>query len=203
MKLLHISDTHGLHNELKHLPDADILVHSGDFTLDGKEQEALDFINWLCDLPHRHKIFIAGNHDLCMYDAGINGLPDNVHYLNNSHVTIEGLKIHGMPMFSEDIISGDDIKNTEAIPDDADIVVTHQPPMGILDLSEGINYGCMFLLARITAVSPACHLFGHVHNSYGITHIGNTIFSNAAVLDEDYRLKNEPRLLDLNKKQHS
>ena len=83
MKLLHISDTHGLHNELKHLPDADILVHSGDFTLDGKEQEALDFINWLCDLPHRHKIFIAGNHDLCMYDAGINGLPDNVHYLKN------------------------------------------------------------------------------------------------------------------------
>lgn len=203
MKLLHISDTHGLHNELKHLPYADILVHSGDFTLDGKEQEALDFINWLCDLPHRHKIFIAGNHDLCMYDAGIDGLPDNVHYLNNSHVTIEGLKIHGMPMFSENIITGDDIKNTEEIPDDADIVVTHQPPMGILDLSEGINYGCMFLLARITAVSPACHLFGHVHNSYGITHIGNTLFSNAAVLDEDYRLKNEPRLLDLNKKQHS
>lgn len=203
MKLLHISDTHGLHNELKHLPYADILVHSSDFTLDGKEQEALDFINWLCDLPHRHKIFIAGNHDLCMYDAGIDGLPDNVHYLNNSHVTIEGLKIHGMPMFSENIITGDDIKNTEAIPDDADIVVTHQPPMGILDLSEGSNYGCMFLLARITAVSPACHLFGHVHNSYGITHIGNTVFSNAAVLDEDYRLKNEPRLLDLNKKQHS
>lgn len=29
------------------------------------------------------------------------------------------------------------------------------------------------------------------------------LFSNAAVLDEDYRLKNEPKLLDLNKKQHS
>lgn len=200
MRLLHISDTHGRHNELKHLPDADLLVHSGDFTLDGKEQEALDFINWLCGLPHRHKIFIAGNHDQCMFDAGIDGLPDNVHYLNNSHVIIEGLKIHGMPMFPEDIITGDDIKNTEAIPDDADIVVTHQPPMGILDLSEGISYGCMFLLARITAASPAYHLFGHVHDSYGITHIGNTIFSNAAVLDEDYRLTNEPRLLYLNKK---
>ena len=37
MRLLHISDTHGRHKELQRLPDADILVHSGDFTLDGKE----------------------------------------------------------------------------------------------------------------------------------------------------------------------
>lgn len=102
-------------------------------------------------------------------------------------------------MFPEDIITGDDIKHTEAIPDDADIVVTHQPPMGILDLSEGTNYGCMFLLARITTISPTYHLFGHVHDSYGMTRIGNTVFSNAAILDEDYRPVNKPRLLDLNK----
>lgn len=51
-----------------------------------------------------------------MYDAGIYGLPDNVHYLNNSHVTIEGLKIHGMPMFPEDIITGDDINTQRQFP---------------------------------------------------------------------------------------
>ena len=31
MKILHISDTHGRHEELTNLPNADIVVHSGDF----------------------------------------------------------------------------------------------------------------------------------------------------------------------------
>ena len=39
-KILHISDTHGCHHKLHDLPDADILVHSGDFTMNGSEQEA-------------------------------------------------------------------------------------------------------------------------------------------------------------------
>ena len=69
MRILHISDTHGKHHELPLLPDADIIVHSGDFTFAGSEAEAYDFINWFCDLPYQHKIFIAGNHDMCMYGA--------------------------------------------------------------------------------------------------------------------------------------
>ena len=31
MKILHLSDTHGRHGSLKDLPEADVLVHSGDF----------------------------------------------------------------------------------------------------------------------------------------------------------------------------
>lgn len=42
MTILHISDTHSLHHQLQHLPPADILVHSGDFTLRGSEDEAHD-----------------------------------------------------------------------------------------------------------------------------------------------------------------
>lgn len=33
MKILHLSDTHGLHKNLRSLPEADVIVHSGDFTL--------------------------------------------------------------------------------------------------------------------------------------------------------------------------
>lgn len=33
MTILHISDTHGKHHQLRELPLADILVHSGDFTM--------------------------------------------------------------------------------------------------------------------------------------------------------------------------
>ena len=59
LKLLHISDTHGVHRRLRDLPEADILVHSGDFTMSGSEAETLDFLEWLCDLPYRHKVLVA------------------------------------------------------------------------------------------------------------------------------------------------
>ena len=43
MRILHISDTHGCHRRMHDLPPADIVVHSGDFTMNGSEQEALSF----------------------------------------------------------------------------------------------------------------------------------------------------------------
>ena len=58
MKIVHISDTHNQHRRLNRLPDADIFVHSGDFTMNGSEQEAIDFMNWLCDLPYPHTRFL-------------------------------------------------------------------------------------------------------------------------------------------------
>lgn len=50
MKILHLSDTHGYHRRLRDLPEADVVVHSGDFTMTGSEAEAIDFMNWFCDL---------------------------------------------------------------------------------------------------------------------------------------------------------
>ena len=92
LSILHLSDTHSQHRRLNRLPDADILIHSGDFTMNGSEQEAIDFMNWFCDLPYSHKIFICGNHDACLYRANIDGLDENVHYLCNSGVVINGVK---------------------------------------------------------------------------------------------------------------
>ena len=43
LKILHLSDTHGVHRRLRDLPEADILVHSGDFTMSGSEAETLDY----------------------------------------------------------------------------------------------------------------------------------------------------------------
>lgn len=56
MKILHISDTHNKHRELGVMSKADVLVHSGDFTLGGSDMEALDFLEWFCDQPYKHKI---------------------------------------------------------------------------------------------------------------------------------------------------
>ncbi len=46
MTILQISDTHNRHQLLTDLPTADVLVHCGDFTDMGTEQEVLDFLNW-------------------------------------------------------------------------------------------------------------------------------------------------------------
>lgn len=186
MKILHISDTHGCHHRLRDLPDADVVVHSGDFTMGGSQEEALDFLNWFCDLPHRHKIFICGNHDDCLYGANIEGLDDNVHYLCNSEVEIDGIKFYGVPMFMGDCVTDRQSRNYARIPDNTDVLITHCPPYGILDFDDNINYGDKELLERVSAVAPRLHLFGHIHAQHGRCKIGLTTFSNAAIMSDSY-----------------
>ena len=197
MKILHLSDTHGKHRELTDMPSADILVHSGDFTMAGGDMEALDFIEWLCDLPYKHKIFIAGNHDDCMLDATLEGLPDDVHYLSDNGITIDGISFYGTPMFvtfeDEDL---KEIEHYEQIPDNIDILITHRPPLGILDsIDDKLHYGSSILLDKVSKIKPKMHLFGHVHATYGTIDWKGITFSNAGVTDWKYDVRYAPRLL--------
>ncbi len=197
MRILHLSDTHGCHHRLRELPEADVVVHSGDFCMVGSEQEAIDFLNWFCDLPYRHKIFICGNHDDCIYEATINGLDDNVHYLCNSAIEIAGLKFYGVPMFMGDCVTDRQNRNYANIPADTDILITHSPAFGILDFDDNINYGSEELLQAVTNINPRVHLFGHIHKQHGITTIGTTIFSNGAIMNDDYSTLNHPNIIEL------
>lgn len=52
---------------------------------------------------------------------------------------------------------------TNPIPADADIVMTHGPPKGILDWCPQGNVGCENLLRAIRRVKPMMHCFGHIH----------------------------------------
>jgi len=36
------------------LPIADVIVHSGDISNNGTEEEVLDFLNWYIELPNPH-----------------------------------------------------------------------------------------------------------------------------------------------------
>ena len=197
IKILHISDTHGMHRRLSELPQADILVHSGDFTMNGSGQEALDFLEWLCELPHKHKIFIAGNHDECLYKADINGLNDNVHNLCNSGAEIEGLRFWGVPMFIEDCITERQSEYFHGIPSGTDIIVTHTPPFDILDCDGSFHYGSAELLDRVKQIDPKLHLFGHIHKANGILSDGVTTFSNAAMMDERYDQLQRPHIISV------
>lgn len=165
MRLIHLSDTHGLHEQLPDLPEADIVAHTGDITENGTIEEAEGFIEWFCSLPYRHKIFIAGNHDLCLYGANIEGLPDNVHYLCNEAITIDGIKFYGVPMFLQDDLEGSFPDLYSCIPDDTDVLLTHQAPLGILDEQDGINFGDYYLYKRVIEIKPKYHLFGHLHHT--------------------------------------
>ena len=198
MRILHLSDTHSKHHRLKNLPQADLIIHSGDASFAGSDNEVLDFLNWFCDLDYQHKIFVAGNHDDCLYGEQIEGLPDNCHYLYYSDVEIEGVKFWGVPLFVSDSIQEGRTQQLMAqIPEDTNVLISHSPPYGILDFDDNINYGCPDLLQAVERINPHYHLFGHIHAAYGIIQLQQTTFVNAAIMNEIYEFVNKPVLLDI------
>ena len=191
MKILQISDTHNRHRQLTNLPEADVIVHCGDFADNGTEEEVLDFLNWYIDLPYKYKIFVTGNHDLCLWDAkDIEDLPENVFFLQDRGVTIEGVKFFGIAYNHSECL----------IQEGTDIVITHEPPIMILDESAGIHWGDVPLFKRIMEVRPRYHLFGHAHESCGTLKQDDIIFSNGAILDDFYHISHQPKvfLIDTN-----
>jgi predicted phosphodiesterase len=101
-KIVMVSDTHNKHNQIV-LPEGNILVHSGDFSGMGKQSEVKNFFKWITKQSEifEHVIFIAGNHELSFEDKAswvdglIEGLPKNVHYLEDSELVIDGVKFYG------------------------------------------------------------------------------------------------------------
>lgn len=173
-------------------------VHSGDFCMVGSEREALDFMNWFCELPYQHKIFICGNHDDCLYGANIDGLDSNAHYLCNSGIEIDGINFYGVPMFMGDCVTDRQSRNYAAIPHDTDVLITHSPAYGILDFDDGINYGSEEILNRINYLPHLkAHLFGHIHARHGVTRQNGIIFSNGAVMSSDYNDLSSPDVIIL------
>jgi predicted phosphodiesterase len=212
MKILHLSDTHGHHRELEALPLADVVVHSGDITYHGTYDEVIDFVDWFSRLPFEYKVFIAGNHDFALAGEKGNGidvcerinalLPEHTYYLCHSGVTIQGIHFYGVPMFRATIDDTSYEKFYPAIPHNTDVLVTHQPPMGILDGGEyqgkPHHYGNSLLLERVRVVSPKLHLFGHDHNVFGTTIADGICFSNGALTGHGCELIRSPKVIELN-----
>ena len=203
MKLICISDTHNKHHQIP-IPDGDVLIHAGDITEGGTKREVLDFLEWFSSQPHQHKIFIAGNHDFYFEkneDKNIQEIiPQNVCYLKNDGITINNIKFWGSPItpgngtwaFSE-IQSQEISKHWEQIPEDTQVLITHTPPYKIKDvLNNGRHAGCASLLKTLKNRQIEFHIFGHVHDSYGITSISGTKFINASCLDNKDRYLHQP-----------
>jgi Icc-related predicted phosphoesterase len=118
-------------------------------------------------------------------------LNDNgVIYLNNSSINIKGVNFWGSPVqpkffnmaFNKD--RGEEIKKYwDLIPEDADVLITHTPPYGILDLTrKGVNVGCEELAKKIQELKIKLSLFGHVHEAQGEIVKDKTLFINTACI---------------------
>jgi Icc-related predicted phosphoesterase len=116
-----------------------------------------------------------------------------MYYLCESGVEIEDIYFWGIPyMMSYELQPEKHQRSLAAIPANTGVLITHRPPFGILDKSANINFGCPELLDAVRRICPRYHLFGHIHDAYGVQQSGNTIFVNASVLDGKYFLANKP-----------
>jgi Icc-related predicted phosphoesterase len=202
-----ISDTHGHHDMMTNdLPGGSILIHAGDVSSRGHYKEVCKFLEWFESLPYMHKIFIAGNHDFIFERDNALVIPDNVHYLKDSYVIIEGLKIYGSPWqpwfhnWAFNLPRGEKLaKKWAQIPDDTDILITHGPPNGILDFAiySNENVGCEDLNIRIQEVRPKISVFGHIHEGFGQIEKDGIKYINASMLDLQYDYTNYPTVINL------
>lgn len=230
LRLVLISDTHEELIDPQDMPEGDVLVHAGDFTYVGSQQKVLEFNGWCRDVKHKYKngiVVIAGNHDKTFDALNHMGKPEvvvpmltNCIYLNDSGVEIEGFKFWGSPQspafgrnwaFQLDRAEAD--KTWDLIPDDTDVLVTHGPPLNILDgvphqrwdtkgncvMNFLEHVGCYDLRRAVARVKPKVHVFGHIHEGYGTHQEDGTWFINASIMDETYWPRNKPICITITK----
>ncbi|XP_045171224.2 metallophosphoesterase MPPED2-like isoform X2 [Mercenaria mercenaria] len=245
-----ISDTHTKLEQFRNLeiPDGDVLLHAGDFSMNGIPDE-VDVVNkYLGTLPHKYKVVIAGNHDKTFdldyvkknkitgllslpgwnYESGLQHFGvKTVHemltdciYLQDSMVEIYGIKIYGTPWTVGRGFWGFQrprgpglMKKWNQIPTDTDILLSHSPPCGYGDnVNVGVAYklkrlaggpsedhvGCVDLLNTVqTRVKPKYHVYGHIHEGYGIRTDGTTTFINASTCTHSYDPTNPAIVFDV------
>lgn len=86
------------------------------------------------------------------------------------------------------------------IPKNLDILITHGPPLRVLDqVPNRFHLGDIGLLKAVEDKKPRVHVFGHIHESHGTARKDSTLFVNAAICDELYAHTQPPIVLDLRK----
>lgn len=191
MKVVAVSDTHTFEGDLGTLPEGDVLIHAGDLLRAGTLEELEPVAAWLKGQPHPYKIVVAGNHDGCFLtqrSEALKLLGDGIIYLQDSGVEIQGVRFWGSPWqpayndWAFNLPRGRALAERWArIPQETDVLITHCPPAGIGDASDSPERaGCADLLKRAQEVSPALHLFGHIHQDGGAWYEGDVCYANVS-----------------------
>lgn len=211
MRIVGLSDTHKQHKEV-HVPDGDVIVFAGDMCGGGGEKSARRFVEWFSNLSHSHKIVVAGNHDRCLDNSARVMVKDYFYekgliYLEHEPYEIEGIKFFGSPYtpifghWSFTLKRGEELaRQWRQIPDDTNVLITHGPVYGIRDQSgfSSEHCGCRDLGDRVSELSELkLHIFGHIHDGYGVSHINGKTFANVCICNEEYEPVNKPIIFDL------
>jgi Icc-related predicted phosphoesterase len=226
-----IDCTADLHGSFPELEGGDLLIIAGDLTSNDTVLAWKAFFDWLQKQDYRKKIYIAGNHDNFLVSC-LNStlakdvytdlkLDDDTEYLCDSGTEFEGLKIWGSPwsLWFKGINphctaftgrEGDLRNKFELIPKDTDILITHSPPLGILDrihewgdIDKPLDFGLNSLRQQLYGerIKPRLHVFGHIHENYG--HIPKMLdfpgvqFVNAAHMNREYEPVNKPIRIEI------
>ena len=214
MRLVATSDTHYPVDVKKWVPDGDVFVHAGDLMLTGYPSDFEEQLDWLAELPHKHKLLIPGNHDfhLEVYPgpalqqlrkAGVMvvGLPGNEDYESlklPNEMTLLGVPyVTNLPRWSFN-------STEERIWDFMrrkgyhDIIVSHAPIHRVLDtLPNNRSVGSEAFRAYARHYKPKHWIHGHIHECYGASKCYGTNVYNVAMCNGDYVHANPPLVLDL------
>lgn len=231
LRVVAISDTHGLHDIVK-VPYGDLLICAGDVTNKGTALELASFVKWFVAQPHQYKIMIAGNHDCGLaptqfpWEADVSendrdiirsflaGHYPNTHYLHNSAVNIRGYNFFGIPFTKHEVLEHDFWVNCNKdqccthinqIPPGIDVLITHGPPKGILDVEPAFKQrvGCPHIKRHVYySDSIIVHIFGHIHGAngeeFGTKENGQVCrYINASLCDNTNNITGEARVFDL------
>ncbi|XP_021349559.1 metallophosphoesterase MPPED2-like isoform X2 [Mizuhopecten yessoensis] len=137
--------------------------------------------------------------------ADVKELMTNCVYLEDASVNIHGINVYGSPWqpafggWGFNLPRGQMLLDKwNMIPSDTDILVTHGPPIGHGDYCfDGQRAGCVELLSTIQQrVKPKYHVFGHIHEGYGITSDGYTTYINASTCTLRYQPNNPAVIFD-------
>lgn len=217
-----ISDLHGHYPKLD---GGDLLIIAGDLTRHDTLIEYEQFDKWLRDLQYRKKVIIAGNHDNHLQNGysikyGEYLCDSGTEYQNfwtdkKVVLTAQNYKIWGSPWTKRfegmnskcmafTVETDEELADKwKLIPNDIEILVTHCPPYAFLDEIYSpqdrihLSVGSPSLLSKRVDCKPRLHIFGHVHEGYGIFEGNNTKFVNASHVNERYEPINQPIRIEL------
>ena len=144
----------------------DVIVNAGDFLSEefaAKVFASTSFITFV----------VQGN-----WDRHLKARSKKVKVLVNEVAEHKGYYFLGAEYGHYDVIE----KLAKGIDSKKLIIITHDPPYDILDMSYfGSNAGMPDLRDVIERLKPAMHVFGHIHESAGVVKHKGTLFVNAAL----------------------
>lgn len=215
MRIVAVSDTHTLHRQVP-IPEGnfDVFIHAGDMGNVGKYREYAEIGKWFHELKSqfKHRIIVPGNHDWgLMTNADMimqDHFDEDVILLIDKAVELDGVKFYGcpwMPNFMDWAFMREEWELApyyDAIPDDTQVLITHCPPLDILDqTTQKYGYercGSPNLLDRVKKLPKLTHhIFGHIHHSHGNVVIDGVSYHNVASLNEAYKYANPPQVIEL------